>query len=364
MQAEIPRLLGSLCGDGFVPKGFGELDVVEDGQRRVDALGELLQRIVEEGKTVSTAKALRLFLFVERIEVVGMEHEGDVDGRKGKVGKIEAVEFALCGVLLTLHLEYSVVVFGERLGGEDVGAPQLETISGSIEEDVPATFSEELLAQFGFGLLGFLLSGPVTGLWIDVWHGLCTWRIGRRRSVDAWLVDVTCIVVAGGVIKVFGAVVYGLTQTVEEVEKLEMAFEMVEGANLLCGAAETDSDAIVDCLIELFAFLFGEAGSIADLDGGFVEGRSDLLDFGRRTLVRSATGGKVVVGQLSVGSELKRAVVRARGGAVAERWSIAPCHCGRFYGKTRCGGGEEVKSQRAVDTDRGPFKRRAVLGYS
>lgn len=180
----------------------------------MNALGELMKRIVEQGEGESAAKALRIFFLAERVEMVSVKHKCNIDRWKGKVGKLKAFKKGILVVrpiLSTFWFEHRVIVGSERFRSEHIGAIELETVSSAIEIDVPTTFSEELLAHLGLSLISFLLSRAVTRLGADRLEWLRNWMVGWRGCLDAGLVDVTCILVASGIVKVLSAVMNSLT---------------------------------------------------------------------------------------------------------------------------------------------------------
>lgn len=218
------------------------------------SLGNLSERVVEEGKAGACAKTLRFFLFEKRIEVVRVKHEGNVDRGQRKVGEIETGRGFPLGVIVGLIETLDMLAQG--IGVEDAGAPEFEAVGGAVEKDAPATFSKELLTELGGGLISFLLSWSMARLGAEVCKWLCDGSIGGRRSIDTRLVNVDGILMARGVVKVLGAIVDDLTKAVKEVEKLEMILEMVKLTDGLGCVGETDLDAIVERLVELFALVW------------------------------------------------------------------------------------------------------------
>ncbi len=83
-----------------------------------------------------------------------------------------------------------------------------------------------------------------------------------EEEVDARLVNVNLFCTARGVVKIFGAILDGLTKAIEEVEHLEMILEIVQGTDLCTCALqhETNPDAIVERFVEFFAFGWGQTG--------------------------------------------------------------------------------------------------------
>jgi len=167
--------------------------------------------------------------------MISVKHEGDVDGRECIVGQLKTGR-NIVGLVIYFFTEKLSEMLAHGFGREDISAPQLKSIGGSIEVDSPATLAKELLAELGCGFVGFLLRWPVSGFCSRGWGRVCSWSIGRRWRIDTWLIDMTRVLMTRRVVKVFGAILNSLTKAIKEIEEPEMVFEVVDRTQVFGGS--------------------------------------------------------------------------------------------------------------------------------